>query len=244
MSSAPVKSSIGWTSSDGFFREERLVQLGAPHGVTTRALGNMKDAKLRRTVLQKAGIGGLPLFLPRQVHGTGIEPIENAEPKEAPKADGWIFRRKDVAAGVYAADCLPIFIWERAGAAMGVFHSGWRGTAAGMPEAACAAFRKFYGFGADRLCAAVGPHIGPCCYKVGEDVARKFDAASVRRRSGASYLDLGAEAELRLVRAGIAQENISVCESCTCCESATFYSFRRQKEDCRMMAFCALSHGS
>ncbi|HVA66209.1 MAG TPA: polyphenol oxidase family protein [Elusimicrobiota bacterium] len=244
MSSVPVKNSTGWVSTGGFFREERLVRLGVPHGVTTRALGSMKDAKLRRAALEKAGIGGLPLFLPHQVHGTKIEPIESAQPMEAPRADGWIFRRKDVAAGVYAADCLPIFIWERSGEAMGVFHSGWRGTAAGMPEAAGAAFRKFYGLGAERLCAAVGPHIGPCCYKVGEDVAAKFAAASARRRDGALYLDLGAEAKTRFVRAGIAEENISICKSCTCCESATFYSFRRQKEDCRMMAFCALSHGS
>ncbi len=244
MSSAAAQDAAAWTAAEGFFREERLARLGVAHGVTTRALGNMKDAKLRAAAMEKAGLGGRPLFVPHQVHGTRVEPIESAALGEAPKADGWIFRRKDVAAAVYAADCLPIFIWERSGAALGVFHSGWRGTAADMPETAAAAFRKHYGLGADRLCAAVGPHIGPCCYKVGADVAGRFAAASVSRRSGGLYLDLGAEAKTRLVRAGLAPEAVSVCESCTCCESATFYSFRRQKEDCRMMAFCAYGHGS
>ncbi|MHB2026737.1 MAG: polyphenol oxidase family protein [Elusimicrobiota bacterium] len=214
-----------WVLEDGFWRELRLKRLGVIHGVTTRVLGNMKNESSRRAAFEKAGAAHLPAFFPRQVHGVGIEPIESAQPGEPPEADGWIFRRQDVLAGVYAADCMPILVWESSGAAMGIFHSGGRGTEAGMPRRACEAFSRFYGIAPQRLCAAIGPHIGPCCYKVGD-----------------SYLDLGAQAKSQMTDAGIDGKNISIHEGCTCCDGVLFYSFRRQKEDSRMMAFGSLAH--
>lgn len=237
--SSPEK---GFLRTGALHVEARLAALGVRHGVTTRALGNMKSADSRRKALAAAGLSGDALLL-KQVHGTAIlETASLAGVEDARQADGWITAEPGVTVAVYVADCLPIFVWDRQGAAAGVFHAGWRGLAAGMPRAAARAFRRF-GIGPERLAAAVGPHAGACCYAVGPDVASKFGPEA--HRSG--KLDLGAEARRQLQESGVASEHVSVSEACTVCSAEEFFSYRREKADRRMLAFLSIAerpHGS
>ncbi|MCX5789800.1 MAG: polyphenol oxidase family protein, partial [Elusimicrobia bacterium] len=180
----------------------------------------------------------------KQVHGTGIVDAAFAGPgchapqgsdKGSVEGDGWVCAQKGVTPAVYISDCLPIFMWDLEQTAVGVFHAGWRGLAAGMPRAAVRAFGRI-GLGPERLAAAVGPHVGACCYRVGPDVAAKFRAGVLRD----GLLDLGAEARLQLEESGLAGERISVSPACTACEPSEFFSYRRDKLDRRLLAFITL----
>jgi copper oxidase (laccase) domain-containing protein len=76
-----------------------------------------------------------------------------------------------------------------------------------------------------RLAAAIGPGIGPCCYEVGEDVAKPF-----RKRFGAGVahdgrLDLWSAAEQALRAAGVSE--IHRTDLCTFCNPDLFFSHRR-----------------
>lgn len=225
-----------WRRAGSLHVEASLEELGVRHGVTTKALGDMKDPSARTRALAEAGLSGHALVL-SQVHGTGI--VETASvagiPEPRPKGDGWITAEPGVVPSVYAADCLPIFVWDLQLAAAGVFHAGWRGLAAGMPRAAVRAFRRF-AIGPERLAAAVGPHVGACCYQVGPEVAEKFR----REVLAEGRLDLGAEARLQLEESGIPASRISVSPACTACSAGEFFSYRREKLDHRLMAFISL----
>lgn len=225
-----------WTEKDGLLREPRLAALGLKHGFTTRRSGNMKSPESRKAAAARLGMTE-PLTL-KQVHGTAIH---LAVPENAGKeGDGWILSKPGVTAAVYAADCVPLFLWSDDGKAAGVFHSGWRGTAKGMPKAAVAALRDSLGVAPSALRAATGPHIGACCYKVGPELEKEFPASSFVRRDGVPYLDLAAEVRRQLVEAGVRPENIGAPAPCTASHPDDYFSYRRDKQDARLLALLSL----
>jgi YfiH family protein len=137
------------------------------------------------------------------------------------------------------ADCVPVTITAGSWRAHG--HCGWRGVAAGLIEAMVAALTNSARVSPSGLRAWAGPGIGPCCFEVGPEVADRFDRAVIRTAFPAhgvppsaggpprtrTFLDLHAEIALRLARLGLPSEAVRVEDSCTACESARFFSHRR-----------------
>lgn len=221
--------------------ERRLVERGVMHGLTTRGLGDMKDAARRDAAFEALGISRRPLYLLRQAHGVSIHKAEEGGRGRLPlEGDGWISSERGLIAAVFVADCMPLFLWDKKGSVVGVFHSGWRGTRAGMPRRAVGAFQELYGVKAESLRAAIGPHIRRCCYRVGPEVAKEFPRA-VERRGEDLYLDMAGEAKAQFLEAGMEEGEIFQSELCTCCQEELFFSYRRQKKDSRMLAFFTLS---
>ena len=225
-----------WIEKDGLLLNGRLSALGLKHGFTTRSLGNMKDAARRREAAERLDLSA-PLVL-KQVHETVIRDasMENA----GLEGDGWLVSKPEITVGVYVADCVPLYLWSDDGKAAGVFHAGWRGTAKKMARAAVAAFRDRLGVSASGLSAATGPHIGACCYKVGPELEKDFPQSSLIRRDGALYLDLSAETRRQLLEAGVPAEKIGAAPPCTASNPKDYFSFRRDKQDARLLALLSL----
>ncbi len=122
-----------------------------------------------------------------------------------------------------AADCLPIAIARANGArpALAVLHVGWRGLLAGIVAAGA---RTLGGGG---LAAAIGPGIGPCCYEVGEEVARPFRDAYGDELLSDGRLDLWGAAERALRGAGV--DAVERTDLCTYCHPELFFSHRRDR---------------
>lgn len=211
-----------------------LVELtdGLVQGVTTRAQGSMKSAPARAAALAAAGLEGLPVYFCRQVHGTAVvrAPFEGER-----EADGVITDRPDVVLSVFMADCIPLFLWKPGGA-FGVFHSGWRGTALGMPKAAVRSLTEAYGVAPRELRVSMGAHIGPCCFEAREDCFGRFPEGSRARRGERVYVDLFADASRQLREAGVVDEPER--PACTAC-SGDYFSFRRDKVGNSLLAFAA-----
>lgn len=226
-----------WLEKDGFLVSARLSKLGLRHGVTTRRLGSMKDQSRRRAAAATLGLVA-PLTL-NQVHGTNI--LRASPENDGLQADGWILGPGDegCSVGVYAADCVPLYIWSDDGKHAGVFHAGWRGTASGMAKSAVESFRKL-GVPAAKLSAAAGPHIGSCCFKVGPELEKDFAPSSFVRRDGGLYLDLAATLRRQLLEAGLRPDRVAIDSPCTVCGPEDYFSFRRDKQDARMLALLSL----
>ena len=215
-----------WTRKDALFVEPRLQALGVPHGLTARGLGPMADAERRSAASRAAGVlEDVPLVL-KQVHGNVL--YETALENSGKEGDGWIVG-PGFLGGVFAADCLPVFLWDETLRSIGVVHAGWRGIAAGILEEAAGRFEG-------RVSAAFGPHIGVCCYEVGPEFKDDFASEFFKGKN----LNLGAAARARLETAGIAAENIGVSSLCTHCCEDDFFSYRRDRQRRNMMAFAGL----
>jgi YfiH family protein len=185
------------------------------------------------------GVRGLApppgLRLPRQVHGARVVTAEALAGAAALEADAVVSALAGVAVGVATADCVPILVATRSGAAVAAIHAGWRGLAAGVIAAAIDALRAL-AQDAEPLVAAIGPHIGTCCYEVDEPVLEalapafgaQLDAALRPARCGHAWLDLGGLARAALERAGLAGGSIGVIPgACTRCDARRFHSYRR-----------------
>jgi polyphenol oxidase len=119
------------------------------------------------------------------------------------------------------ADCMPIAIARTEGErpALEILHAGWRGLLAGIVAAGVRAV------GARKLAAAIGPSIGPCCYEVGDEVARPFQEAFGEDVMRDGKLDLWTAAERALRAAGV--ERVDRFDICTACNGDHFFSHRR-----------------
>ncbi len=179
----------------------------------------------RRRVLDALGFDPARVAVAGQVHGTRVAIARG--PGLHPETDCLVTDERDLALAVSGADCIPMIF--SAGEVVAAAHSGWRGTAAGMPHTALAALLSLAGATATDAQVFLGPCIGACCYQIGEDVADRFPAAVVSRRDGALYLDLAAAARLQLEQAGVPSRAILDPPACTSCQSIWCYSHRRDR---------------
>lgn len=219
----------------------------APYAGFNLALhvGDRKEAvAANREMLQKM-IGDVPIAWVRQVHGTRmVEAGDVVAAASAPEADA-VHIRGGGAGAVMTADCLPVFVVDRAGREALVIHAGWRGLAAGIIESAIAGMDSRPG----ELMAWLGPAIGPCHFEVGEEVRAAFleagagDCASAFRSAGEPgqwMADLYGLARIRLRGAGV--DAVYGGGFCTFCDGNRFYSFRRDATTGRMAALICLNN--
>ncbi len=151
------------------------------------------------------------------------------------EADGIVVRRPGLLAAVATADCVPVLLVaeaRRAGAGglwAACVHAGWRGTLAGIVVTAVDRARA-EGVSPQRLRAALGPSIGPCCYDVGADLAARFREKKlpVLDSGGRSRLDLRDINRRLLESCGLLPRRIQLLGPCTCCHSDSYHSYRHE----------------
>jgi hypothetical protein len=192
----------------------------------------------RRRFLRAGRFAATAVTVFRQVHGaTVVRARSDAVPVEA---DAAIWLAEDGAASLpaaRAADCVPILLVDTGGRGAAAVHAGWRGTAAGVVRRALEALEAV-GIPAERVSAALGPAIGPCCYTVGPEVVRAIAAAcGDDPAAAAGRVDLGRANALQLEAGGVLPSRISCARLCTACRPELFFSYRRDGPGTgRMMA--------
>lgn len=137
------------------------------------------------------------------------------------EADGCVTSAPGVALLAQGADCVPVLLWDDEGTRVAAVHAGWRGLVAGVLGHAVAAM------GEGRICAAIGPCIGPCCYPV--DHALR---ATMAQRFGdevvvGDAVDLRRAARRALGAGGAGNADIADVQGCTSCDHERFFSYRR-----------------
>lgn len=193
----------------------------------------------RSRLIELLGLPDEPRWL-RQIHGTRV--VELGHERRAHEADAAFTRRPGVVCCVQTADCLPVFLSDRAGTVVGIAHAGWRGLAAGVVEAAVAAM----GVAPAMLIAWLGPAISQTAYEVGHEVraaclerASEAAAAFVPNARGRWQADLYALARQELARAGV--DAVRGGDRCTFAETERFFSHRRSAPCGRMASLIWLA---
>jgi polyphenol oxidase len=206
-------------------------------------IGNLtlrEDAREWEAVAAAIGVARNDLLLVRQVHAdaVAVASTERGRPWNRPDADVIVSNDPAAALAVRVADCVPILLAEESGHAVAAVHAGWRGTARRVAIAGVSALQATYGVRPERVVAAVGPCIGPCCYEVGENTRQSFresghhaqmlDRWFEPRPSGRLHLDLWRATRDQLEGAGVMPANIHVAELCTKTHADVFHSYRIQ----------------
>lgn len=149
--------------------------------------------------------------------------------------DGLVTNIPGICLVTFYADCVPLYFVDPVRHAIGLSHSGWRGTVGGIGKETVRIMQKEYGCDPKDILAAVGPSICQYCYEVTEDVISAFrekfreedwESLFYRKENGRYQLNLWRANELIFLEAGIRKEHIAVTNLCTHCNSKILYSHR------------------
>jgi YfiH family protein len=171
-----------------------------------------------------------------QVHSAKAEVANGPWPGEPPRADGVVSATPGVVCGALAADCAPILLADPQARIVAAAHAGWRGALGGIVEATV---DQMVALGAQRgrLCAAVGPCIGPKSYEVGLEFLGRFVEAN---RAYEGFFAPGGSRDKRMfdlpafVLGRLAASGVGLSEWLgrdTCAEPEHFFSNRRALKD-------------
>ena len=172
-----------------------------------------------RAIRNEIGVGDWPLVTAEQVHGNRITVIDAAIAKDAhfEGIDGFVTNRRRVALGVYVADCCAVYLVDPKTPAIGLVHSGKRGTEAAIATKAIETMQKFFGTDPINLIAQLSPCIRPPHYEI----------------------DFAAQIREQCRAAGVKQIHDS--GTCTACDLESYYSYRMEKgKTGRMLALLGL----
>lgn len=206
-----------------------MIRSEAIHGV---AFGHLADGDARSNDEAREAMS-VALGIPpswatiSQVHGNGVRAVSNAGP--AGEGDGLITSIHGLPIAIATADCVPIAI--AGSSTVAIVHAGWRGLANGVIGKALEAFSAL---GDEATTASIGPHIGSCCYEVGDEVVDAIGHAGTTTW-GTRSVDLREAAHDQLV--GLEVEDIVACTM----DDTSFASYRRNGTSVRQVAVAWLS---
>lgn len=153
------------------------------------------------------------------------------------KMDALVSDVRGVLLGVKTADCVPVLLGDKKTGAFAAIHAGWRGTVQSIVTRAIEKMRELYGTRPENLIAAIGPAATCKNYEIGRDVIDAFrenfpdlDHIFTPTRENHALIDLHAANKEQLVRAGMAEENISIAPLCTMEHTDLFFSYRQEKK--------------
>lgn len=182
------------------------------------------------------------LVLSHQTHTTNVKVVTKEHCGEGilrersfQDVDGLITNEENVVLATSYADCVPLFFVDTKTKAIGLSHSGWRGTVGRMGAVTLERMNEAFGTNPADVICAIGPSICQSCYQVDETVYEEFrkefskadcEAMFLPEDDGHYRLDLWKANELILLEAGILPENIDNRRICTCCNSDILFSHR------------------
>lgn len=157
---------------------------------------------------------------------------------QLPVYDAMITNCKGVTLSTKHADCVPVYMIDAQHEAIGLAHSGWKGTLNLIAPKTAEAMKQEYHSELSDLSCVIGPSICADCYEVQEDVYRLLMQQSAYAKEyitqkGSSWrLDLKGFIKESLIQTGLSSENIQICDICTGCNMHMMYSHRKSKGNC------------
>ncbi len=240
-----------------FLQSAALLDIEIDHAFTTRTGGcsrspyetlnlgshvgdHMVDVlENRRRVIAALEMPSSSIVTAGQVHGAEVRVVDGNK-TFYPDTDALITNQSDLLLMLMFADCVPIIVADPQNQAIGVVHSGWKGTSQNIIKNVISAMTQNYGTNPAACTAVIGPCISMENYEVSAEVADIFttdfadgipvNTALIRsrnRNTGSCLLNLRLAVRDQLILAGFRIESIVVSDDCTYANSQDFFSHRR-----------------
>lgn len=208
--------------------------------------GDKEEAVLEnyRRLGEAMGVSPQDFVCTDQTHTTNVlrvgkEDCGNGVTKPRPytDVDGLVTNEPGVVLSTFFADCVPLYFVDPVHRAIGMSHSGWRGTVGRMGARTLEKMQEEFGTQAKDVFAAVGPSICQECYEVSRDVAEEFQKEFkgheseilIDKGKDKFLLDLWKCNEIVMLEAGILKGHLAVTNICTCCNPTLLFSHRASK---------------
>ena len=213
-----------------------------------------------RRMAAALGVDVNRMVLSHQTHTTNVRRVTEEDAgkgvvreRDYTDVDGLISNVPGITLVTFYADCVPLYFVDPVRRAIGLSHSGWRGTVNRMGRVTVEAMGKAFGSDPKDIVACIGPSICRDCYEVGPEVAEAFENAFEpakhseileEKPDGKFLLDLWRANAIVMEEAGILPERIHMTDICTHCNPELLYSHRRTGERRgNLCAFLSLKKG-
>jgi YfiH family protein len=192
----------------------------------------------RRRIKQALGI--TQLVSCKQVHGTKVRRVERFPDAdiELESCDGLITDVPGVALMIQQADCQAVLLHDPVKEAVGIAHSGWRGSVGNIIGATIEAMVAAYHTRPEDLRAGIGPSLGPCCAEF-VNYRTELPASLYSYQVRPNFFDFWTISRDQLVAAGVRRKNIEIACRCTVC-CPELFSYRREGRTGRFAAVIGL----
>ncbi len=190
-----------------------------------------------------------------QVHGSEVALVTETEfakravyPQSAiPRVDALITNHLNIALCINVADCLPIFIYDPIHCAIGLVHSGWRGTARNIVGNTFEMMSEVFHTNPQKCYVSIGPGISGAGYEVDQKVFDAFrenqhkHAGFTRTRPRHWNLDLTKTVVSQLRELGVKEKSLSCSQWRTDTDSRTLQSHRLENNCPRMLCMMKMT---
>lgn len=182
------------------------------------------------------------MVLAYQTHTTNVKRVTREDAgkgmvkeRDYTDVDGLITDIPGITLVTFYADCVPLYLLDPVGKAIGLSHSGWRGTVNRMGQVTIEAMTAAFGSRPEDIIACIGPSICQDCFEVGDEVVEEFQKEFHQRDwqglfyekpNGRYQLDLWNANQIILREAGITPDHIQTTDICTHCNPDALFSHR------------------
>lgn len=175
-----------------------------------------------------------------QTHTTNVRVVTKedcgkgiAKDRDYSDVDGLITNILGIVLATYYADCVPLYILDPINKAIGLSHSGWKGTVKRIGDNTLKLMNENYGTNPKDVICCIGPSICQDCYEISEDVANEFinefgknNKILYNKGNGKYQLNLWESVKQVFLDAGVEYDNIYTTDICTCCNKDELFSHR------------------
>jgi len=184
--------------------------------VTDRATAMDRLWAVHRETAQSMDFS-LPLVAAEQVHGHEVATVHAPPEAPFPGVDGLITNQPGITLAIYVADCAAVYLADRKNHAIGLVHSGKKGTEQKIVVQTIEAMKREYGTNPEDIVVQIAPCIRPPHYEI------DFAADIVRQTRATGVVE------------------VNDCGTCTASDPDRYYSYRREMgKTGRLLALAAL----
>ena len=204
--------------------EEFLAKLVEIEGVRAKFIGRVDGVEVdtdrlatvarlepnHRLAVESMGFSWDVCWRAEQVHGAEVAVVSGDDFMEAEVidgVDGLLTKDACLVLGIYVADCGALYLVDKKTGALGLLHSGEKGTELGILAKALEMMKTEFGTDASDVLVALAPCIRPPAYDV----------------------DFASEIRNQAMNAGVLEENYIDSGICTSSDLEEFYSYRVEK---------------
>lgn len=203
---------------------------------TTRGDDPKAIEENQRRLARALGVRVEDFTYTHQTHTTNVAVVrEEDRGKRFMETDGMVTDVPGICLVTFYADCVPLYFVDPVHRAIGLSHSGWRGTVKRMGQVTLERMKEAYGTKPEDVFAAIGPSICQDCYEVSGDVIEEFrenfsefvwSQLFYEKENGNYQLNLWRANQIVLTEAGVEAQNIAVTNLCTHCNPEILFSHR------------------
>lgn len=176
----------------------------------------------------------------KQIHSDIVHVVTDEEFKAPPTCDALITNKPNTPLMVMVADCSPMLFYDSEKKVIAALHAGRQGAFKNIVKKCIESFIDDFKSEAKNIHVSVGASIGVCCYEVGVEIYNEAKGLGLEYaldiRDEKYYLDVNKILKSQLLSCNVKEENIEFLNECTCCNTKTYFSYRAEQKNRKVLA--------